>query len=190
MNRVFKGLALGALLGACTASATGLRQWGTHPVGPTGQVKMVGFYTCPAGDCNVKVTVKGVPDPETGNKCTFTLTGDDGKAFFYIDRNKDTQDQTIGWTVVADPPNWTVQFSTPTGAGKKNGINFSEGGEQDNVDDVQDSPTVQKRKIKKNHGGAKRRSLLLYEIDVNLKDAAGTSIPCGPHGPGILNRGG
>jgi hypothetical protein len=191
MYRSRKGLIFSLLFGAVVASANGARTAAVHPQDDLlqpgkGQIQAVNYYVCPdVKECAVTVAV--AKPAAAGTKCTFKLTGDDKNEFFYIDRNAARNDQVVSWTLIAADAGWTAEFATRPG--KKKGIHFTEG-EKDHIDAAVDTPSVQKRKIKRNKTGRDRRSLLLYDIDVTLTKTGEQPINCESFGPGILNRGG
>ena len=193
VNRIRTGLVFAALLVAGAANAQGATTTAIHPtpklMAPDkGVTNSVDFYFCPKIDeCAVTVTVA---KPAAGNQCAFTLTGDDNKKFFYIDRNNNDkrEEQVIKWTLVSADPEWSAEFAQRVG--KDKGIHFTEsGGVKQHIEEVgAGGPQVQSRKVKANKGGKDRRSFLLYDIVVTLKKGS-QSIDCDPYGPGIINRG-
>ena len=194
MNVTCKGLLFSTLFGAGVACAQLSKPFGHLPQpelepGDKGITQDASFYVCPdAEECEVTVTVAKSTKP--GTKCDFTLTGDDGQPFFFIDRNKDRDSQTIAWKLVAADARWKAEFATPTR--KKEGINFTEGGDSDHVENPTSATAdEQKRKVKANKNKkTTRRSLLLYDIDVALKKLDGSEEPLDcSYGPGIINRG-
>lgn len=197
MGKIFKGLLMSALLGAGAVAAAQDRPKikALHPQGTPGEVDSVNFFVCPATDvCVVKIKVEPKPDLH-GNSCTFTLSDGKGKEFFYIDlfesKNKTEAEQPkeriIRWETT-EHEGWTPVFLKNGNGKDKTGINITEGKDHEGDPDKDDNDTKQTRKIKRKPPGKERRSLLLYDIDVELRNG-NQKYPCNPYGPGIINRG-
>ena len=159
-------LYLVAMLACLGAKAQGtLSLYGFPPFATPGSTTTWSVYACPdSAECPVPVTVTVI-----SGVCSFKVPD-------LVDRNPNQKKQELVWLLTsANPGAYDVNFLDP-------GIDMTYGG--GDVTDVKKDKKEHRKKIKQ------QTSLLLtYDIVVEYKTTAGTTLPCSRFGPGIINRG-